>query len=50
LERSVDGNTDHSVDLHRLQLLFFALGWLDLGINGAASDTTRAVVSGVFSA
>jgi hypothetical protein len=31
-----------------LQLLFFALGWLDLGINGAASDTTRAVVSGVL--
>jgi hypothetical protein len=31
-----------------LQLLFFALGWLDLGINGAAGGTTRAVVSGVL--
>ena len=30
-----------------LQLLFFALGWLDLGIDGAAG-TTRAVVSGVL--
>jgi hypothetical protein len=29
-----------------LQLLFFALGWLDLGNNG--SGTTRAVVSGVL--
>lgn len=31
-----------------LQLLFFALGWLDLGINGAAGGTTRAVVIGVL--
>jgi uncharacterized membrane protein (DUF485 family) len=31
-----------------LQLLFFALGWLDLGINGAPDGTTRAVVSGVL--
>ena len=31
-----------------LQLLFFALGWLDLGIDGTASSTTRAVVSGVL--
>lgn len=30
-----------------LQLLFFALGWLDLGIDGA-DGTTRAVVSGVL--
>ena len=30
-----------------LQLLFFALGWLDLGINGA-DGTTRAIVSGVL--
>ena len=30
-----------------LQLLFFALGWLDLGINGA-DGTTRALVSGVL--
>ena len=30
-----------------LQLLFFALGWLDLGVNGA-DGTTRAVVSGVL--
>lgn len=29
-----------------LQLLFFALGWLDLGNNGSA--TTRAIVSGVL--
>lgn len=29
-----------------LQLLFFALGWLDLGNNG--SGTTRAIVSGVL--
>ena len=32
-----------------LQLLFFALGWLDLGLNGAAgSGTTRAAVSGAL--
>ena len=32
-----------------LQLLFFALGWLDLGLNGATgSGTTRAVISGVL--
>jgi hypothetical protein len=31
-----------------LQLLFFALGWLDLGFDGGASGTTRAVVSGVL--
>jgi hypothetical protein len=31
-----------------LQLLFFALGWLDLGFDGAAGGTTRAVVSGVL--
>jgi hypothetical protein len=32
-----------------LQLLFFALGWLDLGFNGAAdSGTARGVVSGVL--
>jgi len=30
-----------------LQLIFFALGWLDLGINGA-DGTTRAIVSGVL--
>ena len=30
-----------------LQLLFFALGWLDLGIDGAGG-TTRAIVSGVL--
>ena len=30
-----------------LQLLFFALGWLDLGINGAGG-TTRAIVSGAL--
>ena len=30
-----------------LQLLFFALGWLDLGINGA-DGTTCAIVSGVL--
>ena len=30
-----------------LQLLFFALGWLDLGVNGA-DGTTRAIVSGVL--
>ena len=30
-----------------LQLLFFALGWLGLGINGA-DGTTRAIVSGVL--
>jgi hypothetical protein len=30
-----------------LQLLFFALGWLDLGVNGAGG-TTRAIVSGVL--
>ena len=30
-----------------LQLLFFALGWLDLGINGAGGST-RAIVSGVL--
>ena len=30
-----------------LQLLFFALGWLDLGINGAGG-TTRALVSGAL--
>jgi cation transport ATPase len=30
-----------------LQLLFFALGWLDLGINGA-DGTTRAIVSGAL--
>jgi hypothetical protein len=31
-----------------LQLLFFALGWLDLGFDRGASGTTRAVVSGVL--
>jgi hypothetical protein len=32
-----------------LQLLFFALGWLDLGLNGATgSGTNRAVISGVL--
>jgi hypothetical protein len=31
-----------------LHLLFFALGWLDLGFNGSDSGTTRAVVSGVL--
>ena len=30
-----------------LQLLFFALGWLDLGVNGA-DGSTRAIVSGVL--
>jgi hypothetical protein len=30
-----------------LQLLFFALGWLDLG-NNSAGGTTRAIVSGVL--
>jgi hypothetical protein len=30
-----------------LQLLFFALGWLELGVNGA-DGTTRAIVSGVL--
>jgi cation transport ATPase len=30
-----------------LQLLFFALGWLDLGVNGT-DGTTRAIVSGVL--
>jgi cation transport ATPase len=30
-----------------LQLLLFALGWLDLGINGAGGST-RAIVSGVL--
>ena len=30
-----------------LQLLFFALGWLDLGINGA-DGSTRAIVSGAL--
>jgi hypothetical protein len=30
-----------------LQLLFFALGWLDLGIDGAGGST-RAIVSGVL--
>jgi hypothetical protein len=31
-----------------LQLLFFALGWLDLGVEGSGSGTTAAVVSGVL--
>lgn len=32
-----------------LQLLFFALGWLDLGFNGAAgTGTTSAIVTGVL--
>ncbi|MBW0092631.1 permease [Pseudonocardia sp. KRD-184] len=31
-----------------LQLLFVALGWLDLGVDGEGSGTTRAVVSGVL--
>ncbi|QJY49902.1 permease [Pseudonocardia broussonetiae] len=31
-----------------LQLLFVALGWLDLGVEGEGSGTTRAVVSGVL--
>lgn len=31
-----------------LQLLFFAAGWLDLGVTGANSSTTRAVVSAVL--
>jgi ABC-type transport system involved in multi-copper enzyme maturation permease subunit len=31
-----------------LQLLFFALGWLDLAVDGAGSGTTAAVVSGVL--
>ena len=30
-----------------LQLLFFALGWLDLGVDGA-DGTTRAIVSGAL--
>ncbi|HYH31820.1 MAG TPA: hypothetical protein VD903_15690 [Pseudonocardia sp.] len=29
-----------------LQLLFFALGWLDLGFDGGGDSTVRAVVSG----
>ncbi|WP_219417055.1 hypothetical protein [Pseudonocardia nigra] len=31
-----------------LQLLFFALGWLDLGFDGGASGTATAIVSGVL--
>src|SRR4051794_34801797 len=31
-----------------LQLLFFALGWLDLGFDGGGDSTVRAVVSGVL--
>ncbi|WP_300013213.1 hypothetical protein [Pseudonocardia sp.] len=31
-----------------LQLLFFSLGWLDLGYTGAESGTARGVVSGVL--
>ena len=31
-----------------LQLLFFALGWLDLGFDGGGNSTVRAVVSGVL--
>jgi hypothetical protein len=31
-----------------LQLLFFALGWLDLGFAGGGNSTVRAVVSGVL--
>lgn len=31
-----------------LQLLFFALGWLDLGFDGADSGTARGAVSGVL--
>jgi hypothetical protein len=31
-----------------LQLLFFALGWLDLGADAANAGTARAVVSGVL--
>lgn len=31
-----------------LQLLFFALGWLDLGFGGGGNSTVRAVVSGVL--
>jgi hypothetical protein len=31
-----------------LQLLFFALGWLDLGFDGDGNSTVRAVVSGVL--
>lgn len=31
-----------------LQLLFFALGWLDLGFDGGDNSTVRAVVSGVL--
>lgn len=31
-----------------LQLLFFALGWLDLGFDGGGNGTLRAAVSGVL--
>ncbi|WP_433505069.1 hypothetical protein ACQP04_00115 [Pseudonocardia halophobica] len=31
-----------------LQLLFFALGWLDLGFNENADSSVRAIVSGVL--
>jgi hypothetical protein len=31
-----------------LQLLFFALGWLDLGFNENADSSLRAIVSGVL--
>jgi hypothetical protein len=31
-----------------LQLLFFALGWLDLGFDGGGDGSVRAVVSGVL--
>jgi len=31
-----------------VQLLFFALGWLDLGVDGDDAGTTRAVVSAVL--
>jgi hypothetical protein len=31
-----------------LQLLFFALGWLDLGFNETADSSLRAIVSGVL--
>jgi hypothetical protein len=31
-----------------LQLLFFALGWLDLGFAGGGNSTVRAVVSGAL--
>jgi hypothetical protein len=44
----LDRGADRAVHLHRPAAAVFALGWLDLGVDGADSGTTRAIVSGLL--